>query len=130
MANFNKLWMAPTIRRDERIAIRKTMLGLCTRLTYLPTGSIMDVKQREYSRETGDRLRAIIDGEDCRFATALRQLNPQPTINGNYLLESVIARDHSMAVVQLLHFVNMNYEPVTEVLYYTGEQALALAELP
>ena len=129
MANFNKLWMAPAIRRNDCIAVRKTMLGLCTRLIYLPTGSIMDIQQREYSRENGECLRAIINGDAHLFADALDKLNPQPTVNGNYLLETAISRDHEMAAVQLLHFVNMNYEPVTEVLFYTGEQAQALARL-
>ena len=128
MAKFKHLQMAETICNDARISVSKSFLGLSTKVTYLPTNSSVYVKTIEFSPETGDKLKAILEGPREKLAKALKNLKPRPTVNGNYMVEACISRDGAFAALQLTRFLSLCYEPVTEVLIFERDEAQAIKE--
>lgn len=124
MANINKLQMAKTICADSRIGISKTLLGLRTTVTYLPTGSVVDVKTLEYNAADGDRLKAALDNP-----RSIGDFRPKATVNGNYMAELCLSRDHAFVAVQLLRFSQLNYEPVGNPYLFEGDDARAVSQL-
>ena len=129
MANIKNMQMGKTVCADERIAVSKSMLGLRTAVTYLPTNSVVDVKTLEYSAADGDKLKALLESGTDRIVKATADYRPQPTVNGNYMAEVCLSRDHAFAAVQLLRYIQMNYEPVTDVLFFDGDAARVVCQL-
>ena len=129
MANIKHLQMAKAICADSRIDVRKTMLGLRSVVTYLPTNSVMEAKTVEYTPEAGDRLRNILEGPRAKLADALEAFSARPVANGNYMLEVCVSRDGEFAALQLLHYSQMSYVPVTSVLFYEGDEAHIVGKL-
>lgn len=128
MANIMNMRMANAIRNNAYISVSKSFLGLKTNVTYRPTGSPVSGKVVEYSAADGDQLKAILEGPREALAKALDSYAGVPTVNGNYLLEACASRDEAFAAVQLLRFVEMSYEPVTDVFFFSGDEALAIAK--
>ena len=124
MANIKKMQMGKTICADSRIGISSSMLGLRTTVTYLPTNSVADVKTLEYSAADGDKLKNVLESKPLKT-----DFHPQPTVNGNYMAEVCLSRDHAFCAVQLLRFAQLNYEPVGEVHIFEGDEARAAAQL-
>ena len=121
--------MARTICADLRVSIRKSFFGLCTTLTYTPTQSIIDARQIELTPSEGDQLsRLMNDGRDSLLKAAA-SVKLHPIVNGNYKLDVCISRDHQFVALQLLKYIQLNYEPVTPLLIYEGEEAKAVAQL-
>ena len=60
MANIKNLQMWNTICTDARISISKSMLGLRTTATYIPSNSVIDVKTLEYTSADGERLKRLL----------------------------------------------------------------------
>ena len=129
MANINKLQMGKTVCADERIAVSKALLGLRTRVTYLPTNSNVDVKTLEYSAADGDKLKAVLTGNRGELGKAVAGFRPQPTVNGNYLVELCLSADRAFVAVQLLRIAQMSYEPVSDVLMFEGDEARTVSQL-
>lgn len=130
MANIKNLRMAYTISTDARISVKKSLFGLSTTLIYNPTGSIVDARVVELTSADGNHLRWNIL---CASAGDLQRIignfQPKPVNNGNYLAELCMSRDGEFLAIQLLRFSTLNYEPVTDVLIYEGDDARALAKL-
>lgn len=129
MAKFKNLQMANTICDDARISVSKSFLGLSTKVIYLPTNSPVDAKTVELTPDTGDKLKAILEGPREKLVKALKDLKPQPTVNGNYMVEACISRDGAFAALQLMKFLSMSYEPVTEVFFFERDEAQAIKEV-
>lgn len=125
MAKINNLRMGKTICTDLRIGIRKSLFGLRTQITYIPTNSIVEVKKNEYNSADGARLLDIVEKPEKPFD----DFRPQPTANGNYIAEVCLSQDHNFLAVQLFHYMEMNYEPVTEVLIFENDKANQLSKL-
>ena len=129
MANIKNLRMAKAICADSRINISKSMFGLRTNVTYVPTNSVVDVITPEYSASDGDKLKVVLESSAEKLIKAAADFRPQPTVNGNYMAEVCLSRDHAFCAVQLLRFVQLNYEPVTDLLIFEGEAARAVSLL-
>ena len=129
MANIKNLQMWNTICADARISISKSLLGLRTTATYTPTNSIVDAKSFEFSPADGDRLKRLLEAPKEKIAAAIDGFRPKATINGNYIAELCVSRDGQFLAVQLLQFIHMSYEPVTSVLIFEGNDAIALRTL-
>lgn len=129
MANIKKLQMWDHICADTRISVSKSMLGLSTTATYVPTHSIIDAKTIEYSPATGERLKTILGTPAEGLARAIEGFRPEPTVNGNYMLEACASRDGAFVALMLLQFQQMSYEPVTGVLVYEGDAARIAGQL-
>ncbi|MBQ9678186.1 MAG: hypothetical protein IJV44_08640 [Prevotella sp.] len=129
MANIKNLQMWNTICADARISISKSLFGLRTTATYTLTNSIIDAKSFEYSPADGEHLKRLIDTPKERIADAINGFRPKATVNGNYMAEVCASRDGQFLAVLLLQFIRMNYEPVTEVVVFEGDDAKALHTL-
>ena len=129
MANIKNLQMWNDICKDSRVSISKSFLGLRTTATYVPTQSVIDAHIFEYSPEEGRRLRDILETPVEELEKAIGDFHPKDISNGNYMLEVCLSRDGQFAAFLLKQFSRMNYEPVTETLFYEGDMAKAISKL-
>lgn len=129
MANINKLQMAKTICSDLRISIHKTFFGLSTRLTYNRTGSQVDAVQHGLTPAEGDHLSRILSQPHDTLLNQAATTRLHPVVNGNYQLDTCISRDHQFAAIQLLKYIQLNYEPVSDVLIFEGNEAEKIASM-
>ena len=129
MANIKNLQMWNDICADARISISKSMLGLKTTATYVPTQSVIDARTIEYTPQDGDRIRRILESSVNELAKAIGDFRPKEVPNGNYMLEVVRSRDGQCAALLLQQFTRMSYEPVTKTLFFEGEAAKVISQL-
>ena len=129
MANIKNLQMWNDICADARISISKSMLGLKTTATYVPTQSVIDARTIEYTPQDGDRIRRILESSVNELAKAIGDFRPKEVPNGNYMLEVVRSRDGQFVALLLQQFTRMSYEPVTKTLFFEGEAAKVISQL-
>ena len=129
MANIKKMQMWNTICADARFSVSKSFLGLSTTVTYQKTNSVLDARTYEYGPADGDKLRTILQAPHEGIAKAVGSFQPKSTVNGNYMAEVCTSRDGAFLAVQLLQFSHLSYEPVTDVLYFEGDEARTVSQL-
>ena len=129
MANIKNLQMWNDICADARISISKSMLGLKTTATYVPTQSVIDARTIEYTPQDGDRIRRILESSVNELAKAIGDFRPKDIPNGNYMLEVARSRDGQFVALLLQQFTRMSYEPVTKTLFFEGEAAKVISQL-
>lgn len=129
MTNIKNLQMWNTICSDTRISISKSLFGLHTTVIYTPTNSIIDAHTIELSPVDGKHMKNIFDTHSENLAQAIDDFTPKHVANGNYMAELLISRDRNFLVVQLLQFISMSYEPVTDVLIFEGDKAHTVAQM-
>ncbi len=129
MANIKSLQMWNSICKDARISISKSMFGLRTTAVYNPTGSIIDARLLEFSPADGSQLKSILVSSRTDLTKAIGNFRPKPIGNGNYLAEVCTSRDGAFLAVLLKQFIQLHYEPVTEVLIFEGDDALAVGKM-
>ena len=114
---------------NSRISVKSSMFGLKTTAIYLPTQSTIKAETLEYSPETGDKLKRIIESPKDQLDKAIGLFRPQTTVNGNYMLEKLTSQDGQFVALQLLQFHQLSYEPVTGVLIFEGKDAEVVNKL-
>ena len=129
MANIQNLQMWNSICNNSCISVKSSLFGLKTTAIYQPTQSAIKVETLEYNPETGDKLKRIIESPKDELDKAIGLFRPQPTVNGNYLLEKLSSQDGQFTALQLLQFHQLSYEPVTEVLLFEGKDAEVINKL-
>ena len=129
MANIKNLQMWNDICADARISISKSMLGLKTTATYVPTQSVIDARTIEYTPQDGDRIRRILESSVNELAKSIGDFRPKEVPNGNYMLEVARSRDGQFVALLLQQFTRMSYEPVTKTLFFEGEAAKVISQL-
>ncbi len=129
MANIKKLQMWNNICADARFSISKSLFGLSTTVTYTPSNSVLDANTYEYTPADGEQLKHILLAPAEGIAKAAANFHPKTTVNGNYLAEVCTSRDGAFIAVQLLQFAHLSYEPVTDVLFFEGDDARILKQL-
>ena len=123
MANIKNMQMWKTICDNHRISVKSSLFGLKTTAIYLPTQSTIKAETLEYNPETGDKLKHIIESPKDQLDKAIGLFRPQPTVNGNYLLEKLSSEDGQFTALQLLQFRQLSYEPATEIVIFEGKEA-------
>ena len=129
MANIKNLQMWNSICNNSCISVKSSLFGLNATAIYQPTQSAIKVETLEYNPETGDKLKRIIESPKDELDKAIGLFRPQPTVNGNYLLEKLSSQDGQFTALQLLQFHQLSYEPVTEVLLFEGKDAEVINKL-
>lgn len=129
MANIKNLQIWERICTDDRIGISKSLFGLRTTVVYKPTGSPVVAYVREYSSADGEQLGRILSATAEGRGKAIANFRPKPVINGNYMAEVCNSRDGNFLAVKLLQFSVLNYEAVTDVLTFEGNDAQTVGEL-
>lgn len=121
--------MGAEVMALEDIAVKKSFMGLSTKLIYKPTGSVVKVKENEYTAEDGRNLENILSTEPENVEEAIKKFPVSAAGIGNVKLEACISDDLQFAAIQLLSFKDFNYRPVCDMKVYTGKAAAAFAKL-
>ena len=129
MANIKNLQMWKDICADARIRISKSLFGLKATAVYEPTQSVIDVRTIEYTPQDGDRLHRILSAPREDLAEAIDGFRPKEVPNGNYMLEVARSRDGRFVALLLQQFTRMSYEPVTNTLFFDGNDAQIISQL-
>ena len=130
MSRFFSVEMASAVSKHPHVSIKKSLFGLFAKAYYNVTKSQIGSYENSYSRETGERIKPLFsigDKEVIGCTKDIGLLHQQP--NGNYRLDICISRDRQFIALQLFHFENLMYRPVTDVRYFEGEQAEAIEKL-
>ena len=130
MANIKKLEMADAVSVNPHVSILKSFLGLQTKVVYEPSKSLIDVFTYDYTAEMGDRMEKLLT---CSPESLEKEINKcgiiEKTPIGNIRLEACVSREHLFAAMQLFHFVDFQYEPMTDVKFYEGKEAELIATI-
>ena len=118
-----------TICTDAHVSVSKSLFGLRTTATYKPTNSVIEARTIELSREDGERLKNILTGSHKNLAEAIGNFHPEQVSYGNFMAEVCASRDSAFVAVLLLQFLQLNYEAVTDVLIFEGEDAQAVKQM-
>lgn len=121
--------MADAVCADARVRLEKRFLGLSVRAVYAPTGSPLRCKVIELTAEVGGRLHTILAQPREQMLAALADMKLGSVFNGNYILELAASEDGRFAALQLFHYLQLGYEPVTDVLFLEGDEARCAAGL-
>ena len=124
MSRFFSVEIASAVSEHPHVSIKKSFFGLFANAYYNITNSQIDSYENSYSRETGERIKPLFSVGDKYVIGCTKDiglLHQQP--NGNYRLDICISRDRQFIALQLFHFENLMYRPVTDVRYFEGEQA-------
>jgi hypothetical protein len=90
---------------------------------------VVNAKVLEYSNEDGVHIKHILESPVENLASAIGDFRPKTTLNGNYLAEVCVSQDEAFAAVLLLQFSELNYVPVTDALFFEGNEASLVAKL-
>lgn len=124
MSSFGNLAMSADIAKDNRISISKSLFGLLTKVVYSPTQSPVAAKKRELDAEKGGLLEKAINSPAAKRVEALVAFGHVPdTTLGNYLLEVCHSSDSQYLSLRLYRFIQMRYEPVSEICTFDGADA-------
>ena len=129
MSKINHLEMGAEVMALEEIEVKKSFLGLSTKLIYKPTQSVVKVKENEYTAEDGKKLETILAANPENVEEAVQKFPVSAVGMGNIKLEACISDDHQFAAVQLLAFKDFDYKPVTKMRVFTDSAAQAIAKL-
>lgn len=129
MAKINHLEMGGYVMALEDIQVKKSFMGLSTKLIYKPTNSVIKIKEKEYSVEDGRKLEELLSTSPESMEATINNLSVSSIGMGNAKLQACLSDDHQFAAVQLLTFKDFDYQPISDVKVYTGKTAEAFTKL-
>lgn len=91
-------------------------------LVYLPTGSVVKERSMFFDVKDLESLTQMVNATD--FSAGM---DVQRCVSGNVRMDLLLSADHQFIAVQLFQFVPYNYQPVTQVRYFTGNDAAVFA---
>lgn len=128
MPSFKSLEMAGAVSSRDHIIIKKSLFS--TRVVYAPTQSRVKAMILEYQPTEGERLERCLDMPIDRMVDEIQHKGkPAAGSIGNYHLEVCLSDDHQFCALQLFRFLELTNRPVTEPLFYEGEDAVKVAQL-
>jgi len=120
--------MADKLFSHQDISVGKGFLGLGTKVTYTPTNSKVAGIWKDFNEENGRIIRNLLKATPEEMAQFVQ--NP-PTVQsadyGSYRLEACVSADRQFAALQLLHYADFLFEPVTDVRFFEGDELKAIA---
>lgn len=90
-------------------------------VVYVPTGSIAKERTVFFDLKNLDKLTALVNSGSF----AEKELKSEAS--GNLRMDVILSADNKFAAIQLFQFVPYTYQPVTDVRYFTNEDATAFA---
>ena len=125
MAKINHLDMGAEVLALDDVQVKKGFMGLTIKLIYKPTNSAIKIKEKEYSLEDGKKLISILNSAPSEVESSIQKFPVSAISMGNMKLQAC----HQFVATQLLAFKDFGYQPVTEMVTYTGKTAEAFAQL-
>jgi hypothetical protein len=129
MAKINHLDMGAEVLALDDVQVKKGFMGLTIKLIYKPTNSTIKIKEKEYSAEDGKKLISILNSAPNEVESSIKKFPVSAISMGNMKLQACLSDDHQFVATQLLAFKDFGYQPVTEMVTYTGKTAEAFAQL-
>ena len=112
------------------ITRKSTFFGLITRLVYAPTDSRLNFTCRYYGPILREELKELFALGGQVLEKRLAKMNRfEQAVNGTLLVECCVSADKEFAALQLKHFEQIDYQPISEVRFLQGESAMQAAKI-
>ena len=112
------------------IARKSTFFGLFNRLVYAPTDSRLNFTCRYYAPILREELKELFALGGQVLENRLAKTNRfEQAVNGNLLVECCVSADKEFAALQLKHFEQIDYQPISDVRFLQGESAMQAAKI-
>ena len=112
------------------ITRKSTFFGLFNRLVYAPTDSQIRFTSRYYAPILREELKELFALGDQVLEKRLAKMNRfEQAMNGNLLVECCVSADKQFVALQLKHFEQIDYQPISEVRFLQGESAMQAAKV-
>ena len=122
--------MGQALLNNNNLTVKSTLFGLMKRLVYVPTGSPVKVIRDNYNVDAIAPLQRIIESEPKGLAAAIKSFRAKKQPIGNVELDICISDDKNFVALQLLQFGDeYAYHPITEPVFFEGEQAQLVATI-
>ena len=112
------------------ITRKSTFFGLINRLVYAPTDSRLNFTCRYYAPILREELKELFALGGQVLEKRLAKMNRfEQAVNGNLLVECCVSADKEFAALQLKHFEQIDYQPISEMRFLQGEAAKHAAKV-
>lgn len=111
------------------VQVKKGFMGWSVKLTYKPTQSKIQIKEKKYTAEDGKKLENILTAAPAEVETAISKFPVSAISMGNFKLQACLSDDSQFAALQLLAYKDFGYKPVTDMKVYTGRTAEVFSRL-
>lgn len=119
-----------SVALQSYITRRSTFFGLINRLVYAPTDSRLNFTYRYYAPILREELKELFALGGQVLEKRLAKMNRfEQAVNGNLLVECCVSADKEFAALQLKHFEQIDYQPISEVRFLQGESAMQAAKI-
>lgn len=119
-----------SVALQSYITRRSTFFGLINRLVYAPTDSRLNFTCRYYAPILRKELKELFALGDQVLEKRLAKMNRfEQAVNGNLLVECCVSADKEFAALQLKHFEQIDYQPISDVRFLQGESAMQAAKI-
>lgn len=129
MAKINHIEMGEDVMALNDVQVKKGFMGWNVKLTYKPTQSKIQIKEKEYTAEDGKKLQNILTAAPTEVETAISKFPVSAISMGNFKLQACLSDDSQFAALQLLAYKDFGYKPVTDMKVYTGRTAEVFSRL-
>lgn len=127
MASLNNLVMGSDIAKNEHIVIKKSFFGLKEKIVYNQTGSEVEIKQIEYTTESGKQLEILLKAAKIKDTLAsIGKIEQRPM--SNVRLDICVSKDRQFIALQLFNYYDLMFHPVTGVRVLEGPDAGLVAK--
>lgn len=112
------------------ITRKSSFFGLINRLVYAPTDSRLNFTYRYYAPILREELKELFALGGQVLEKRLAKMNRfEQAVNGNLLVECCVSADKEFAALQLKHFEQIDYQPISDVRFLQGESAMQAAKI-
>ena len=112
------------------ITRKSSFFGLINRLVYAPTDSRLNFTYRYYAPILREELKELFALGGQVLENRLAKMNRfEQAVNGNLLVECCVSADKEFAALQLKHFEQIDYQPISDVRFLQGESAMQAAKI-
>ena len=119
-----------SVALQSYITRKSSFFGLINRLVYAPTDSRLNFTSRYYAPILREELKELFALGGQVLENRLAKMNRfEQAVNGNLLVECCVSADKEFAALQLKHFEQIDYQPISEVRFLQGESAMQAAKI-
>ncbi len=119
-----------SVALQSYITRKSSFFGLINRLVYAPTDSRLNFTYRYYAPILREELKELFALGGQVLEKRLAKMNRfEQAVNGNLLVECCVSADKEFAALQLKHFEQIDYQPISEVRFLQGESAMQAAKI-
>ena len=119
-----------SVALQSYITRKSSFFGLINRLVYAPTDSRLNFTSRYYAPILREELKELFALGGQVLEKRLAKMNRfEQAVNGNLLVECCVSADKEFAALQLKHFEQIDYQPISDVRFLQGESAMQAAKI-